>query len=314
MTASIQHFTFEGQNLTTIEYKGQPVWIAREVGRLLGYANDGKRLLTSMAGWEAEMIPGVDTILLKGDALRIFKEMMEGVTNSVTPFRQAKSLTLLTKAGVFLVCLKTNQQAGIRLRRWLVDEVLPQIRRTGRYEGFPGDRGVDAPDAEDRLRAVSIMDCAKRLHRSHQIDSAGYGEMLRQAAELLGATVTLHNPGRARDPEAALRSVRSWAEANRERFEGGSRKPPSPLGRWTPRSGWSEIAFLPSVLCEYLRTEGFDADAILRDWALNGWLRCEPGRRTSRRRIQARTMPCVVLSRYGLDQAGDDAGQEGGEE
>ena len=81
MTASIQHFTFEGQNLTTIEYKGQPVWIAREVGRLLGYANDGKRLLTSMAGWEAEMIPGVDTILLKGDALRIFKEMMEGVTN-----------------------------------------------------------------------------------------------------------------------------------------------------------------------------------------------------------------------------------------
>jgi prophage antirepressor-like protein len=139
MTAAIARFSFEEHPLTTIEYKGQPVWIAREIGRALGYASDGKALLTSMARWEAEMIPGQDVLTIDGEELAALKELLgadtKGVSELLTPFRQAKSLTLLTESGLHLVCLKTEQPVGIRLRRWLVDEVLPQLARTGRYGG-----------------------------------------------------------------------------------------------------------------------------------------------------------------------------------
>lgn len=125
---------FENNQVTQIMYKGQPVLIAKEVGRALGYAKEGSRLVDSInADWSNEFIYGIDYIKLVGAELVELKRVLKQTTNFVVR-PNLNNCILLTQSGVDLVCSKTNKHIGIRLRRWLVDEVLPSLRKTGSYE------------------------------------------------------------------------------------------------------------------------------------------------------------------------------------
>ena len=59
---------FEGTTLTTLTWRGRPVWIAREIGVALGYANEGRRLVSKIGGeWSEEFISGHDFAVLTGE-------------------------------------------------------------------------------------------------------------------------------------------------------------------------------------------------------------------------------------------------------
>ena len=60
MSALVKYdLVFEKHGVTAIVYKGRVCWIAREIGRLLGYGNDGKRLVTLiLRKWRDEFIAG----------------------------------------------------------------------------------------------------------------------------------------------------------------------------------------------------------------------------------------------------------------
>ena len=110
----------------------------------------------------------------------------------------------------------------------------------------------------------------------------------------------------------ALRDVYSWAGQFQGRFFGRHERTgphnsvdrlPSQgwLGRWENEEEWSEIAILPHVLRRFLIGEGFDQSAVLASWHERGWTVTETGRRTSRRRIDGSTLPCITLSRQALE-------------
>lgn len=123
---------FEGEPLTTLTWDGKPAWVGREIGRRLGYAGNGKRLVTRIGReWADEFIEGKDYVLLSGDELAAFKAAV-GLGTPEVPSR-AGGLLLLLEPGLHLVLTKTNKPIGVRLRRFLVDEVLPQLVRTGSY-------------------------------------------------------------------------------------------------------------------------------------------------------------------------------------
>ena len=123
---------FEGEPLTTLSWDGKPAWVGREIGRRLGYAGNGKRLVTRIGReWAGEFIEGKDYVLLSGDELAAFKAAV-GLGTPEVPSR-AGELLLLLEPGLHLVLTKTNKPIGVRLRRFLVDEVLPQLVRTGSY-------------------------------------------------------------------------------------------------------------------------------------------------------------------------------------
>ena len=127
---------FEGEPLTTLTWKGRPAWVGREIGRRLGYAGRGKRLVTRIRReWAEEFIDGTDYVVLTGDELAAFKAMLGPGTSGV-PAR-ASALLLLLEPGLHLVLTKTDMPIGRRLRRFLVDEVLPQLVRTGGYAPEP---------------------------------------------------------------------------------------------------------------------------------------------------------------------------------
>lgn len=124
--------TFETAKITTIVYKGRPCWLAREVGEAIGYANNGKDFVAQFTGeWREEMVAGHDFAPIDGEELEQFKALgYVGVES--TPSR-TPTVTLLFESGLWLALAKTRKPAGKRLRRFLVEQVLPQVARDGRY-------------------------------------------------------------------------------------------------------------------------------------------------------------------------------------
>lgn len=129
---TLQRFTteFDGKKLTTMTYKGEPVWIAKEVGSALGYEEEGRGLVKRARGdWKDEFKDGRDFRIVKGDDLKQLRTMLD-VGPESGPSR-APSLMLLTESGMYLCCLKTHKPQGVQLRRLLAETILPQLQKTG---------------------------------------------------------------------------------------------------------------------------------------------------------------------------------------
>lgn len=133
-------FSFEGRPLTFIEYHERRVVIARELGAMLDYGDDGKNLMRKLTGdWADRLIEGRHLIKLVGEELAAFKAMMP-LGDESSPSR-APALILLTEAGVHLVLILSRQPKAIPIQEWLAETVMPQLARDGHYSP---DRHVDA--------------------------------------------------------------------------------------------------------------------------------------------------------------------------
>lgn len=143
---------FEGQPLVTLTWDGRPCWVARHIGARLGYSHDGKRLPNKILGeWSDEFVAGHDYALLQGEDLAAFRTAVSASGLGSAQVGRG-SLLVLFESGLHLVLAKTNLPLGKRLRRFLVDEVLPQIARTGRYTPEPDlDDGPVPQDEVDRI-------------------------------------------------------------------------------------------------------------------------------------------------------------------
>jgi len=136
----IQLFNFAydtDRRLTKVIYRGREAAIAPQLGRLLGYADKGTKLVHTIKGrWVERFQDGVDYDVLKGRDLQDFKDACPpGEIASST-----SQLMILYTSGVHLVLLNTSKPIGTQLHRWLVDEVFPSLKETGSYHLDPLDR------------------------------------------------------------------------------------------------------------------------------------------------------------------------------
>lgn len=124
---------FEGKAVTTFRYRGRPAWIAREIGAALEYAEEGRSLVTMLTrDWADELQEGSDLVRVEGAELSDLKALLSlGEDYSLS---RAPSTIVLFESGLHLALLKTNKSVGKRLRRLLVDEVLPQLLRDGQFD------------------------------------------------------------------------------------------------------------------------------------------------------------------------------------
>ena len=157
----LQTTQFEGTQLKVIDIRGRPAWIATEVGRALGYENDGARLGGLITNeWSADFKVGTDFEILQDQELRDLKDLLRLTTKSVVSSEppigaRARACMVLYESGVDGVALRTTQPVGVRLRRWLRDEVLPKLRRG---EGIPA-RGEEA--SQPRPKATADVRAAR---------------------------------------------------------------------------------------------------------------------------------------------------------
>jgi prophage antirepressor-like protein len=160
---------FEGQAITAYLWEGSPVWVAKQVGAAMGYSGDGERLTDLIRGeWKAEVIEGQDVELLTGERLANFKTATPALRGS-----SINHLLLLREPGFHLVCLKTEKKIGRRLRRWLAEEVMPSILRTGSYQANP----QSAQEIFEAHKPAVLAAMAKRAEEGH-VEAAAIYERL----------------------------------------------------------------------------------------------------------------------------------------
>jgi prophage antirepressor-like protein len=104
---ALQAFSYEGQDVRTIQINGAPWWVLRDVCNVLGISNS-RDVVARLDDDEK----GVDTI----DTLGGKQEM-----------------TVINESGLYSVILLSRKPEAKKFKRWITHEVLPSIRRVGVY-------------------------------------------------------------------------------------------------------------------------------------------------------------------------------------
>jgi len=99
--------------------------------------------------------------------VRMLDEDEKGI-HTVDTLGGLQELNVISESGLFAAIFKSRREEAKRFRRWVTGEVLPSIRKTGRYELFDEPPGLPSPmlvDAElPRLNAaIGIMREARHV-------------------------------------------------------------------------------------------------------------------------------------------------------
>ena len=125
MSNAIQPFAFEDKLVRTVpDEQGEPWFVAKDVALALGYQWNGAARIAHVP------------------------EEWRRVTSVVTLRGDAQDMQILSEQGLYFFVARSDKPAALPFQRWLAGEVLPSLRRTGRY--------ALAPDSlEDALASLS---------------------------------------------------------------------------------------------------------------------------------------------------------------
>lgn len=199
--------SFEGRPVGLFHWKGRRAALAREVGYALGYASDGHQFIKNVTEeWGEELVDGVDVEIVRGAELKALKAVLGHVGES--PLSRVPALVLLFDTGIRIAGLLSRKPKARAFRRWLAEEVLPQIEETGAYRSPSATNARALPDdALDRIDALERQVEAFRIgHVAATTDARpliGAGAARAQILDPLRAIAALR--ARAMDPEAFSR-------------------------------------------------------------------------------------------------------------
>lgn len=113
-------FTFEDHEIRTVIRDGDPWFIASDVCKALGLSNPSKSV-SSLDDDEKQLFNGDSNLKL------------ESAGNG------AQSMIIINESGLYTLILRCRdavKQGTLpwRFRKWVTNEVLPSIRKTGRYQ------------------------------------------------------------------------------------------------------------------------------------------------------------------------------------
>lgn len=136
-------FAFQGLRVTTIvDGDGNPWWVAKEVCDILGYANSRDTLKKHCK----------HTKLLRGsDSLRL----------GLNP----RGVNIIPESNLYRLIIKSQLPAAEPFERWVMEEVLPTIRKTGGYQMPTSDKDRAVYMAQQLLLEVEQN---KKLTRLNQ--------------------------------------------------------------------------------------------------------------------------------------------------
>lgn len=135
-------FEFEAHPVRVVMVDDAPWWIANDLAELLGYSR-GR------------------------DMVRMLDDAQKGA-HEVRSLGGSQRFTIVSEGGMWKCVIRSQRPEAERLVRWLADEVLPALRRTGRYV-MPGAAEDRDPviaavfDPAALAAAVAAVNTARRL-------------------------------------------------------------------------------------------------------------------------------------------------------
>jgi hypothetical protein len=110
--SALQAFTFEGAEIRTTIINGEPWWIANDVCLALGISN-------------------------VGNALARLDEDEKSSIRLTDGTRGNPNRSIVNEPGLYSLLIRSDKPEAKTFKRWITHEVLPAIRKTGRFEGTP---------------------------------------------------------------------------------------------------------------------------------------------------------------------------------
>ena len=150
METNIQIFRNEtfGEIRTMTNEKGETWFVGKDVAEALGYSNPLK-------------------------ALRVHVDDEDkGVTEMGTPGGTQK-ITFINESGLYSLILSSKLPQARAFKRWVTSEVLPAIRRTGRYELLPQEVRLLGEQADYCQRVLQSVDCLTTTQIAKEMGMTG---------------------------------------------------------------------------------------------------------------------------------------------
>ncbi|MBR4238907.1 MAG: phage antirepressor KilAC domain-containing protein [Prevotella sp.] len=150
METNIQIFKNEtfGEIRTMTNEKGETFFVGKDVAMALGYSNPLK-------------------------ALRVHVDDEDkGVTEMGTPGGTQK-ITFINESGLYSLILSSKLPQARAFKRWVTSEVLPAIRRTGRYELLPQEVRLLGEQADYCQRVLQSVDCLTTTQIAKEMGMTG---------------------------------------------------------------------------------------------------------------------------------------------
>lgn len=136
MTKTISVFNFENQQIKIIIINGEPHFIGKQVCDVLGYVNSRDAI--------AKHIDEEDKRIV--DLNRVAN--CDGNAGAVSGGWIKNEMIVINESGLYSLILSSKLPKAKEFKRWVTSEVLPSIRKTGKYE---------EPETEEMLLARAII-------------------------------------------------------------------------------------------------------------------------------------------------------------
>lgn len=103
----LQVFDFEQKSVRVVMKGSEPWWVAKDVADILEFQD-------------------------AANAIRLLDEDEKGTQKVSTPGGE-QEMSVINESGLYTLIMRSNKPEAKRFRKWVTSEVLPTIRKTGRY-------------------------------------------------------------------------------------------------------------------------------------------------------------------------------------
>lgn len=140
MSASLISYQFDDEPVRVVMVAGDPWFVANDVAKVLGY-RDAEKLTRNLDDDE------------KG-------------THNMGTLGGLQDVAIISESGLYSGIFKSRRPEAQRFRKWVTSEVLPELRRTGRYvlhDLEPAPQVAGDFDPPKLLAGVAVAREARRL-------------------------------------------------------------------------------------------------------------------------------------------------------
>ncbi len=130
-------FDFKGHQIRTVTQNGQPWFVARDVAAALEIGWSGHTLDSVPAPWRG---------------------MVKLTTRQKNDRMVQQNTAIISEPAVYKLAFRSNKPEAEEFTNWVASEVLPAIRKTGRFEAQPAPTPALRSTAKERNRLAALMD------------------------------------------------------------------------------------------------------------------------------------------------------------
>lgn len=130
----IQVFNYEENQFDVIMIENNPWFIGKQVAGILGYTDTDQAIRSHVDEDDKKVL-----------------DYAEIQTRGIDGFGSPRGLTIINESGLYSLILSSKLESAKKFKKWVTSEVLPSIRKIGKYES------AQTPETDEQLIARALV-------------------------------------------------------------------------------------------------------------------------------------------------------------